>query len=79
MAVPTVNLTIEAGTTFSRTFTLRTSSGSLLDLTNYSFDAKMRKWSNAANSISFGTTYNGDPTEGRLSISMASTVTGIIY
>ena len=78
MAVPTVNLTIESGTTFSRTFTLRNSSGSLLDLTNYSFDAKMRKWSNAANSISFGTTYNGDPTEGRLSISMASTVTGII-
>ena len=78
MAVPTVNLVIEQATDFARTFSLKRSDGAPLDLTNYTFDAKMRKWSNSANSISFGTTYNSDPTQGRLTISMSNSVTGII-
>ena len=78
MAVQTANLIIEAGTTFSRTFALKSSGGSPLYLTNYSFDAKMRKWSNSTGAISFGTTYTADPTKGKVTISMASSVTGII-
>tara|TARA_B100001939_G_scaffold338768_1_gene344761 strand:+ start:1223 stop:1561 length:339 start_codon:yes stop_codon:yes gene_type:complete len=78
MAVPTVNLVIESGTDFSRTFTLRSNSGSLLNLSNYTFSAKMRKWSGSSGSVSFATTYGADPSQGRLTISMGSSITGIV-
>jgi len=78
MAVPVVNLVVEVGTDFQRTYTLRKSDGQPLDLSIYSFEAKMRKWTNAVGSISFGTTYNSDPTKGQLSISLTNTQTGII-
>jgi len=78
MAVPTVNLVIEQGADFSRTFSLKKSDGAPLDLTNYNFDAKMRKWSGSAGSISFATTYNGTPSQGRLTISLNNSQTGII-
>lgn len=78
MAVPTVNLVIESGTTFSRTFTLRGNSGSVLNLSNYTFSAKMRKWSGSSGFVSFATTYGADPSQGRLTISMGSSITGIV-
>ena len=78
MAVPVVNLVVEEGTDFQRTYTLKRSDGQPLDLSIYEFDAKMRKWTNSAGSISFGTTYNADPTKGQLTISLTNTQTGII-
>ena len=78
MAVPVVNLVVEEGTDFQRTYTLKRPDGQPLDLSIYEFDAKMRKWTNSAGSISFGTTYNADPTKGQLTISLSNTQTGII-
>jgi len=78
MAVPAVNLVIEQGADFSRTFNLKKVDGSPLDLTNYNFDAKMRKWSGSKGYVSFGTTYNADPTQGRLTISLSHSQTGIL-
>ncbi len=78
MAVPVVNLVIEEGTDFQRTYSLNKSDGSPLDLSIYEFDVKMRKWSNSAGSISFGTTYNADPAKGQLTISLTNAQTGII-
>ena len=78
MAVPVVNLVIEQGIDFSKTFNLKRSDGSPLDLSNYNFSVKMRKWSGSAGFISFATTYNGDPTQGNLKISLTNSQTGII-
>jgi len=78
MAVPAVNLVIEQGTDFTRTFSLKRSDGSPLNLTNYNFDAKMRKWSGSAGYISFATTYNANPSAGKLTISLQNSQTGII-
>lgn len=78
MAVPVVNLVIEQGTDFSRTFNLKKSDGSPLDLSNYIFDVKMRKWSGSAGYISFATTYNATPSQGNLTISLTNSQTGII-
>jgi hypothetical protein len=78
MAVPVINIVIEQGTDFSRTYSLKTPSGSPLNLTNYTFDAKMRKWSGSSGNISFATTYNSDPTQGKVTLSLANAQTGII-
>lgn len=78
MAVPAINLVIEQGTDFSRTFSLKRSDGSPLDLTDYTFEAKMRKWSGSAGYISFATTSNVNPAAGRLTISLTNSQTGII-
>lgn len=78
MAVPAINIVIEQGADFSRTYSLKSTSGAPLDLTNYTFDAKMRKWSGSAGYISFATTYNSDPTLGRVTLSLSNTLTGII-
>lgn len=78
MAVPAVNLVIEQGADFSRTFSLKRADGAPLDLSNYNFDAKMRKWSGSAGYISFATTYNANPSQGKLTISLNNSQTGII-
>ena len=78
MTVPAVNLVIEQGTDFVRTFNLKRVDGSPLDLTGYNFDAKMRKWSGSHGYVSFATTYNADPTQGKLSISLNKSQTGIL-
>jgi len=78
MAVPVINIVVEEGTDFQRTYSLKKSDGSPLDLSIYEFDAKMRKWTDSAGSISFGTTYNADPSAGQLTISLTNAQTGII-
>lgn len=78
MAVPVVNLVIEQGSDFARTFNLKKSDGSPLDLSSYNFSVKMRKWSGSAGFISFATTYNANPTLGNLTISLTNSQTGII-
>jgi len=71
MAVPAINIVIEQGADFSRTYSLKSTSGAPLDLTNYTFDAKMRKWSGSSGYISFATTYRSDPTLGQVTLSLS--------
>ena len=78
MAVPSVNIQIEAGTDFSSTFDLNKRDNTALDLTSYDFSCKMRKWAGAPGSVSFATTYGGQPAKGNLTISLSDTQTGII-
>tara|TARA_B100001175_G_C19227796_1_gene503777 strand:- start:288 stop:629 length:342 start_codon:yes stop_codon:yes gene_type:complete len=78
MAVPSVNIQIEQGTNFSSTFDVKKSDSSALDLTGYSFSAKMRKHAGAAGSIGFAATYGSTPTDGQVILSLTHAQTGII-
>jgi hypothetical protein len=78
MAVPSVNIQIEQGTTFSSTFDVKKQDNSPLDLSGFSFTAKLRKHAAAAGSIGFAVTYGSTPTDGQVTLSMTPTQTGII-
>ena len=78
MAVPSVNIQIEQGANFSSTFDVKKQDNSPLDLSGFSFTAKMRKHTGAAGSIGFAATHGSTPTDGQLTLSMTSTQTGII-
>lgn len=78
MAVPTVNIVIEQDADFSTTYSLKRGDGSPLDLTNYTFSAAMKKWSESSGRVSFATTANGSPQTGKLTITLTSAQTGII-
>tara|TARA_B100000902_G_scaffold253174_1_gene239606 strand:- start:168 stop:509 length:342 start_codon:yes stop_codon:yes gene_type:complete len=78
MAVPSVNIQIEKGTDFSSTFTVKKKDSSVLNLTPYSFSAKMRKHAEASGYVGFAATYGNDATQGNLTISLTDTQTGII-
>ena len=78
MAVPSVNIQIEQGANFSSTFDVKRSDNSPLDLTGYSFSAKMRKHATAAGSIGFAVTYGSSPSAGQVTLSMTNAQTGII-
>ena len=57
MAVPSVNIQIEKAATFSSTFDVKKQDNSALNLTGFSFSAKMRKHAAAAVLLVFGVTY----------------------
>ena len=78
MAVPSVNIQIEQGANFSSTFDVKKQDNSPLNLTGFSFSAKMRKHAGAAGSIGFAATHGSAPSDGQLTLSMTSTQTGII-
>ena len=78
MAVPSVNIQIEQGANFSSTFDVKRDDYLPLDLTGFSFVAKMRKHAAAAGSIGFAVTYGSEPTAGRVTLSMTNAQTGII-
>ena len=78
MAVPSVNIQIEQGATFSSTFDVKKSDNSALNLTGFSFSAKMRKHAASAGSIGFAVTYGSAPADGKVTLSMTNTQTGII-
>jgi len=78
MAVPSVNIQIDKGTDFSSTFDLGKRDNQPLDLTNYDFSAKMRKHAASAGSIGFAVTYGSAPADGKVTLSMTNTQTGII-
>jgi hypothetical protein len=73
MAVPTVNLTIEKGTSFEETFNVTNADDSVFVLTNFSATAKIRKHPTATASTSFSTTIT--TATGEIKISMGSTLT----
>ena len=83
MAVPTVNLVIEQGADFARTYSLKKADNTPLDLTHYTFEAHMIKSRSsinramADNMISMGTTFGNTPANGQLTVSFASTMTTV--
>lgn len=78
MAAPVVNLSIDQHTDFSATFTIRKSDGSVVDLRGYDIESKLRKWSQAANVVSMGTTFGTNGALGKITVSLGSTQTGIL-
>jgi hypothetical protein len=77
-AVYVSNIVINAGTDFSQTFTLESSnSNSALDLSGYSVDAQMRKWSGSSTSYTF-TTSIVSSSEGKINILLDSSITSTI-
>jgi len=83
MAVPTVNLVIEQGTDFARTYSLKKADNTPLDLTFYTFEAHMIKSRSMIhramenNMISMGTTFGNNPAQGQLTVSFAATMTSV--
>jgi hypothetical protein len=73
MAIPAVNLTIEKGTDFEATFTVKNADGSAFSLANYTSIAKIRKHPAAPTSKSFSTSIT--VATGEIKISMGSTIT----
>jgi hypothetical protein len=72
-AVYVTNLVINSGADFSQSFTLEGSSdNSALDLTGYSANAKIRKWSGSSTSVSFNTTITNPPTLGQIYLTLSS-------
>ena len=69
MAVPSVNIQIEQGADFSSTFDVKKSDNSPLNLSGFSFSAKMRKHAGAAGSIGFAATHGSSPSNGQLTLS----------
>jgi hypothetical protein len=76
MAVSSVNLTIDKGTTFSTSLKLK-QDGAILNLTDYVCTAKMRKHYNASSYYSFNVT-EVSPTQGVINVGMASSITSTI-
>jgi len=72
-AVPTVNIVIPQGTTFSELFTSTESDGSATNLTGYAGVSKIRKYPGASDSTSFSVSITGST--GEVTISMASSIT----
>ena len=83
MAVPTVNLVIEQGADFARTYSLKKADNTPLDLTHYTFEAHMIKSRSSIhrgmtnNMISMGTTFGNVPSRGQLTVSIAATMTSV--
>jgi hypothetical protein len=72
-AVPTVNISIDSGTSFTATYTISNSDGSVLDLSGYTASSKIRKYPTSPTSNNFSVGINS--TSGKITISMASTLT----
>jgi hypothetical protein len=72
-AVYVNNLVINAGSDFSQSFNLQSSdTESALDLTNYTVESQLRKWSGSSNSVSFAATITNPPTLGRVFLNLTS-------
>lgn len=76
MGVPAVNLTIDKGTTFSTSIKLK-KDGAPINLTGYTFSARLKKHYGASTYFPF-TVSSPSPTTGVVTIGMASTVTSTI-
>jgi hypothetical protein len=75
-AVYVSNLIINIGSDFSQSFTLEgTDSNSPFDLTNFTAESKMRKWSGSAAFTSFSVTIIQPASLGRIVLNLSSAVT----
>lgn len=78
-AVYVSNLIINIGSDFSQSFTLEgIDSNSPFDLTNFTAESKMRKWSGSASSTSFSVNIIQPGSLGRIVLSLGSTVTSTL-
>lgn len=77
MATPSLNLTIEQKVNFELTITVRNKDGSPLNLLSYTAVSKLRKHYTSTTSYPFTFTFV-DRTNGRISLSMDSTLTSTI-
>lgn len=73
MAVPVENITIEQGTDFEKTYTIKNPDSSVVDLTGYTIQAKVKKHSESTQSYNFSVGISS--AVGIITISMANTVT----
>lgn len=72
-AVYVSNLVVNAGSDFSQTFTLEgTNTNSAFDLTNFTIEAQMRKWSGSSSAITFTTSKLGPPTFGKILLELSA-------
>lgn len=78
MAAPVVNLSVDQHTDFAATFTIRQADGSVVDLRGYDLASNVRKWEGSTNVVAMGTTYGANAALGKITVSLASTVTGIL-
>jgi len=73
MAVPAVNIVIEQGIDYQDVFTVRNPDGSPLNLSGYTGVAKIKKFPESNNSVSFDV--NIVPLSGQILVSLANTIT----
>jgi len=69
------NIFIDQGATFTTTVTINDSTGSALDLSNYTALAQIRKTYASTTSTSFTSTFASDRTTGQITISLTDTQT----
>ena len=72
----TSNLVIYTGTDFSQSFIFEdVASNSLKDLTNFTACAQMKRYESSRKTADFTISFSNDRTQGRITISMLSSVT----
>lgn len=69
------NLIINSGSNFFQTFTLEGSNNSALNLSGYSVESQMRKWSGSSVGIAFTAVVDVPQTDGKISLSLTSAET----
>jgi hypothetical protein len=75
-AVYVTNLVINSGSDFSQSFNLEgTANNSPLNLTGYSIESQVRKWSGSSSSVSFASTISNPPTLGKIILALSSETT----
>lgn len=78
-AVYVNNLVINIGSSFSQSFTLEgTDSNSAFNLTEYSVESKMRKWSGSSSATVFDVDISLPKTSGKIILSLDSEVTSTL-
>jgi hypothetical protein len=78
-AVYVSNIVVNSGSDFSQSFTLEGSAtNSAFDLTGYTANAQMRKWSGSSSAIEFTTTIVYPPTEGKILIKLSAIQTSAV-
>ena len=76
MTVFTANIVIYTGTDFAQTFVLEdAASNSIKDLTGYVGCAQIKRYESSSKSAEFTVGFSNDPTTGRVTIEMLSSVT----
>lgn len=71
-AVYVNNLTVNAGSNFSETFTLEDRGNSYFNLSGCTVSAQMRKWSGSSTAIDFNVTILYPPSDGQILIELDS-------
>ena len=76
MSVFTANIVIYTGTDFAQTFVLEdAASNSIKDLTGYNGCAHIKRYESSSKAAEFSVGFTNDPTTGRVTIEMLSSVT----